>query len=160
GGAKPGIIPSSGILPATVPGVLGAVIAALDNFGTKSLGEVMQPAIELADGVPIDELRVRYIGLTRKIFERWPANAKLFLPGGSEPRVGETFSQPALARRLRQVVAAERRAATRGRHAGLIAARDYFYKGPVAARISEFSAANGGLIRAADFAAFTAKVEV
>jgi gamma-glutamyltranspeptidase/glutathione hydrolase len=159
GGAKPGMIPSSGILPATVPGVLGAVIAALDNFGTKSLGEVMQPAIELADGFPIDELRVHYIDLTRKIFERWPTSAKLFLPGGREPRVGETFSQPDLARTLRNIVGAERRAAARGRHAGLVAARDYFYKGPVAARISAFSEANGGLIRAADLAAFTAKVE-
>src|SRR6185295_10925747 len=47
GGAQPGLIPSSGILPATVPGVLDAVVTALDQFGTKSLAEVMQPAIEL-----------------------------------------------------------------------------------------------------------------
>src|SRR5436309_10254904 len=56
GSARPGTIPSSGILPATVPGVLDAVVTALDQFGTKSLVEVMQPAIELADGFPIDEL--------------------------------------------------------------------------------------------------------
>ncbi|HKP10595.1 MAG TPA: gamma-glutamyltransferase, partial [Blastocatellia bacterium] len=65
GGARPGVIPSSGILPATVPGVLDAVVAALDQFGTKSLAEVMQPAIELADGFPIDEMRVSYIERTR-----------------------------------------------------------------------------------------------
>jgi gamma-glutamyltranspeptidase/glutathione hydrolase len=119
----------------------------------------MEPAIELADGFPIDELRVRYIEMTRKIFERWPTSSRLFLPGGRVPRLGETFSQPDLARTLRAIADAERRGAVRGRHAGLMAARNYFYKGPVARRISEFSAANGGLIRAADFAAFTAKVE-
>lgn len=159
GGSKPGLIPSSGILPATVPGVLDAVVTALDRFGTKSLGEVMQPAIELADGFPIDELRVSYIEKTRKIFEQWPESAKLFLPGGSVPKPGEIFSQPDLARTLREIVAAERKAVSRGRHYALVAARDYFYKGATAKRISDFSEANGGLLRAGDFAAFHAKVE-
>ncbi|HJQ22968.1 MAG TPA: gamma-glutamyltransferase family protein [Blastocatellia bacterium] len=159
GGARPGTIPSSGILPATVPGVLDAVVTALDQFGTKSLGEVMQPAIELADGFPIDELRVSYIERTRKIFEPWATSAKLFLPNGRVPKVGELFVQPDLARTLREIVGAEKDAASRGRHAGLMAARDYFYKGRVAERIGAFSEANGGLLRAADFAAFHAKVE-
>lgn len=159
GGASPGTIPSTGILPATVPGVLDAAIVALDKFGTKSLAEVMQPAIELADGFPIDELRVNYIKNTRKVYESWPTSAKLFLPGGREPKVGEIFSQPDLARTLRQIVAAERQARARGRSQALRAARDYFYKGPVAKRISDFSEANGGLLRASDFAAFQARVE-
>lgn len=159
GGARPGAIPSSGILPATVPGVLDAVVTALDQFGTKSLAEVMQPAIELADGFPIDELRVSYIERTRKIFERWPSSAKVFLPNGRVPKVGEIFVQADLARTLRAIVAAERSAKTKGRHHALLAARDYFYKGAVAKRIADFSEKNGGLIRAADFAAFHAKVE-
>ncbi|MFP5263533.1 MAG: gamma-glutamyltransferase family protein [Blastocatellia bacterium] len=159
GGARPGVIPSSGILPATVPGVLDAVVTALDRFGTKSLAEVMQPAIELADGFPIDELRVSYIERTRKIFEQWPTSAKLFLPGGRVPNAGEMFSQPDLARTLREIVKAEGAARGRGRRAALAAARDYFYKGQVAKRISDFCEQNGGLLRAPDFAAFRAKVE-
>jgi gamma-glutamyltranspeptidase / glutathione hydrolase len=159
GGARPGAIPSSGILPATVPGVLDAVIVALDTYGTRSLAEVMQPAIEMADGFPIDELRVSYIERTRKIFERWPSSAKVFLPNGRVPKVGEIFAQPDLARTLREIVAAERGAKAKGRHAALVAARDYFYKGAIAKRISEFSEKNGGLLRAADFAAFRAKLE-
>ncbi|HEX8185967.1 MAG TPA: gamma-glutamyltransferase, partial [Blastocatellia bacterium] len=159
GGARPGVIPSSGILPATVPAVLDAVVTALDRFGTKSLAEVMQPAIELADGFPVDELRVSYIEKTRKIFEQWPTSAKLFLPGGRVPKVGEVFSQPELAQTLREIVKAERAARARGRHEALLAARDYFYKGPIARRISDFSEKNGGLLRASDFAAFHAKVE-
>ena len=152
-------IPSSGILPATVPAVLDAVVTALDRFGTKSLAEVTQPAIELADGVPIDELRATYIERTRKVFEPWPTSAKLFLPGGRVPKPGEMFLQPDLARTLREIVKAERAAASRGRHAALTAARDYFYKGVIAKRISEFCEGNGGLLRAGDFAAFHAKVE-
>jgi gamma-glutamyltranspeptidase/glutathione hydrolase len=159
GGSRPGVIPSSGILPATVPGVLDAVVTALDQFGTKSLAEVMQPAIELADGFSIDEMRVSYIERTRKIFEPWATSAKLFLPGGRVPKVGEMFAQPDLARTLREIVRAEREASSQGRHAALMAARDYFYKGPIARRISDFAEANGGLLRAADFAAFHAKVE-
>ena len=159
GGSKPGMIPSSGILPATVPGVLDALVTALDRFGTKSLGEVMQPAIELADGFPIDELRVSYIEKTRKIFEQWPESARLFLPGGHVPKPGDIFSQPDLARTLREIVNTERKASSRGRHEALIAARDYFYKGATAKRISDFCEANGGLLRAGDFAAFSAKVE-
>ncbi|HXG91453.1 MAG TPA: gamma-glutamyltransferase family protein [Blastocatellia bacterium] len=159
GGARPGLIPSSGILPATVPGVLDAAITALDKYGTKPLAEVMQPAIELADGFPIDELRVSYIERTRKIFEAWPTSARVFLPNGRVPKVGEIFAQPELARTLREIVRAERDAASKGRHEALMAARDYFYKGPIAKRISDFCEANGGLLRADDFAAFHAKVE-
>jgi gamma-glutamyltranspeptidase/glutathione hydrolase len=159
GGSRPGVIPSSGILPATVPGVLDAVVTALDRFGTKSLAEVMQPAIEMADGFPIDELRVSYIEKTRKIFEQWPTSAKLFLPGGRVPKVGEIFSQPELARTLREIVKAEGAARSRGRREALAAARDRFYKGQIAKRISDFSEENGGLLRASDFAAFHAKVE-
>ena len=159
GGAQPGIIPSSGILPATVPGVLDAVVTALDRFGTKTLTEVMQPAIELADGFPIDEMRVSYIEKTRKLIERWESSRKIFLPNGRLPQVGDIFSQPDLARTLREIVAAEQKAKRQGRHAALMAARDAFYKGEIARRIGEFSEKNGGLLRAGDFAAFHAKVE-
>ncbi len=152
-------IPSSGMLPATVPAVLDAVVTALDRFGTKSLAQVMQPAIELADGFPIDELRASYIERTRKIHEPWPTSNKVFLAGGRAPKTGEIFSQPDLARTLRAIVKAERAAAPRGRRAALKAARDYFYKGVIARRISEFCEANGGLLRAGDFATFNAKVE-
>ena len=164
GGSTPGAIPSAGILAATVPGVLDAVVTALDHFGTKSLAQVMQPAIELADGFPIDELRVHYIDMTHKILERWPTSARIFLPNGQVPKVGDVFRQPDLARTLRDIVAAEKHAAAihtgpAGRHAGLMAARDFFYKGQFAKRVSDFSEANGGLLRAGDMAAFHAKLE-
>ena len=157
-GAKSGIIPSTGPLPATVPAVLDACVTALDQFGTKSLSEVMQPAIELADGFPIDELRVQYIKTRGKVFSQWADAKRIFLPRGEVPQLGDLFVQADLARTLREIVRAETQAARKGRHAGLIAARNYFYKGPIGARIGTYMQKNGGLLAAADLARWHAKV--
>lgn len=158
---RAGQIPSTGPLSATVPAVLDACVTALDQFGTKTLAEVMEPAIQLADGFPIDELRVQYIKTRAPIFTQWPDAKRVFLPGGEIPKVGDLFVQADLARTLREIVRAEKLASkgTRNnRHAGLMAARDYFYRGPIARRIGNYMQANGGLITADDFAKFAAKV--
>src|SRR5205807_3280322 len=104
-GANSGSIPSTGPLAATVPAVLDACVTALDQFGTKSLSEVMQPAIELADGFPIDELRVEYIRTRAPIFSQWPDAKRIFQPNGAVPKVGDVFVQADLARTLRAIVA-------------------------------------------------------
>src|SRR5882762_794193 len=114
-GAKTGLIPSTGPLAATVPAVLDACVTALDQFGTKSLAEVMQPAIELADGFPIDELRVQYIKTRAPIFSQWPEAKQIFLPHGEVPQVGDIFVQADLASTMRAIVRAERRATRNGR---------------------------------------------
>jgi gamma-glutamyltranspeptidase/glutathione hydrolase len=161
GSRRGGLIPSTGPLSATVPAVLDACVTALDQFGTKTLAEVMEPAIQLADGFPIDELRVQYIKTRSPIFTQWPDARRVFLPGGEIPKAGDLFVQADLARTLREIVHAEH-LATKGRrnnrHAGLMAARDYFYRGPIARRIGDYMQANGGLIAAGDFARFAAKV--
>jgi gamma-glutamyltranspeptidase/glutathione hydrolase len=154
-----GLIPATGPLSATVPGVLDACVTALDQFGTKTLAEVMEPAIQLADGFPIDELRVQYIKTRSSIFSQWPDAKRVFLPNGGVPKPGDLFVQADLARTLREIVHAEKLGAKgNNRHAGLMAARDYFYKGPIARRIGAYMQANGGLIAADDFAKFAAKV--
>src|SRR3989440_10059882 len=157
-GGRPGLIPSTGPLSATVPAVLDACVTALDGFGTKSLAEVMQPAIELADGFPIDELRVQYITTRAPIFSQWPTAKRIFLPNGQVPKVGDVFVQADLARTLRSIVAIEKQNARHGRHAGLMAARDYFYKGTVAKRIGDYMQTHGGLLAASDLAAWHAAV--
>lgn len=158
---KGGLIPSTGPLSATVPAILDACVTALDKFGTKTLGEVLEPAIQLADGFPIDELRVNYIRTRSSVFSQWADAKRIFLPNGEVPKVGDIFVQSDLARTLREIVRAEKlasRGSRNARHAGLMAARDYFYKGPIAQRIGEYMQANGGLIAAGDFAKFAAKV--
>jgi gamma-glutamyltranspeptidase/glutathione hydrolase len=160
-GAQSGRIPATGPLAATVPAVLDACVTALDRFGTKSLAEVMQPAIELADGFPIDELRVQYIKTRGSVFAQWADAKRVFMPKGEVPKVGDVFVQADLARTLRAIVAAERRAVKQtknGRHLGLMAARDYFYKGPLGQRIGDYMQKNGGLLAAGDLARFKARL--
>lgn len=157
-GAASGVIPSTGPLPATVPAVLDACVVALDQFGTKSLAEVMQPAIELADGFPLDELRVDYIKTRGPVLSQWPDAKRIFLPNGQTPKVGDVFVQADLARTLRAIIGAEKRNAGKGRHAALMAARDHFYRGPIGKRIGDYMQANGGLIAASDLAGWRATV--
>src|SRR6185295_13387968 len=88
--------------------------------------------------------------------ELWPTSKAHFMPNGHTPAVGEIFRQPDLAKTLRAMVAAEKKALASGakREAAIDAVRDYFYRGEVARKIDAFSKANGGLLRYEDMAAF------
>src|ERR1700736_965406 len=133
GGLK-GIIPVAGIMPALVPSMVDAGLVALRDFGTKSFSEEIQPAIELADGLAIDETRAGSIARSRRFFELWPDSKKTFLPNGQVPMPGEMFRQPNLAKTLRSMAAAEKKALTAGvsRVAAIDAVRDFFYRGDIA----------------------------
>lgn len=155
----PPLVPSSGPLAVTVPGVLDAMIVALDQHGTMKLSDVMQPAIELADAFPIDELRVSYIRNTRSVFEKWPDSKAIFLPNGEVPRVGDIFVQKDLARTLRELVDVEKKNARRGRHAALESVRDHFYRGPLAKRYCDAIEKAGGHLRSNDMARFRANID-
>ncbi len=158
-GRKQGLIPGTGPLAATVPGVLDAMIVALSDYGTMTLAETLQPAIELAEAFPIDELRVNYIRNTRSVFEAFAESKAIFLPNGEVPKVGDIFVQKNLANSLRELVAAEKRNARRGRKAALQAARDHFYRGPLGKRYCDAIEKAGGLLRTNDLAAFKADIE-
>ncbi len=160
GGLK-GFIPVAGLMPALVPGMVDAGLLALREFGTKSFADVSIAAIELADGLPIDEARSGAIARSRRFFDLWPDSKKTFLPEGRVPMPGEIFRQPNLAKTLRAMVAAEKSALAKGadRKAGIDAVRDYFYRGDVARKIDAFSKANNGLLRFEDMAAFRLQVE-
>ena len=105
-------VPVAGILPALVPGMVEAALVTLREYGTKSFAEVVQPAIELADGFPIDEMRVNAIVNSVKYLEAWPDSKRTFLPNGRPRQPGDIFRQPDLARTLRAMADAEK---TRGR---------------------------------------------
>ncbi|MBZ5605881.1 MAG: gamma-glutamyltransferase family protein [Acidobacteriia bacterium] len=160
GGLK-GIIPVAGIMPALVPGMVEAGLVALREFGTKSFGEVIAPAVELSEGFSIDEMRSQTIAASRRFFDLWQTSKAHFLPNGQVPRVGEIFRQPDLEHTLRGMVEAERKALAGGasRQAGIDAVRDYFYRGEIARKIDAFMKANGGLLRYEDMAAFKLEPE-
>jgi gamma-glutamyltranspeptidase/glutathione hydrolase len=151
-------IPAQGILAATVPGVFDGLMLALEQYGTKSFAEVAQPAIELADGFALPEIYASYIKNNEKLLELWPASKAFFMPNGMPPTRGEMFRMPTLAKTLRELAAAEKRA--RGKRAARIrAVRNYFYQGPLAARMAAFNAANGGLITKEDLAKYHAETD-
>ena len=80
----------------------------------KSFDEVIAPAIELADGFAIDEMRANVIADSRQFFDLWPTSKAHFMPNGQMPRVGEIFRQPDLARTLRGMAEAEKKALAAG----------------------------------------------
>ncbi len=160
-GGLSGIVPVTGLMPALVPGMVDAGLLALLEFGTKPLADVLAPALELADGYPIDEQRSSSIARSRQFFEMWPDSKRHWMPNGRVPMPGEMFAQPDLARVLRGMLEAEHKAHAAGkdRAASIDAVRDYFYRGDVARRIDAFSKANNGLLRYEDMAAFKLQVE-
>jgi len=155
GGLK-GMVPVAGLMPALVPGMVDAELVALREYGTKSFSEVIAPAIDLADGLAIDEMRAGAIERNVRFFELWPTSAHVFIPGDRVVMPGEIFRQPDLARTLRSMAEAERKALAGGasRVAAIDAVRDFFYRGDIARRIDKFSRENQGLLRYEDMAAF------
>jgi len=154
-------IPVAGLMPALVPGMVDAVLLSLREFGTKSVEDVMGPAIELADGMPLDSARAGAIARSRQFFELWPTSYRLFMPGGARPEAGGVFRQKDLARTMRGMVAVETNAlaAGRSREAAIDAVRDHFYRGGIARKIDAFSKEHEALIRYEDMAAFKLEVE-
>lgn len=150
-----------GVERCVVPAAPDAWLTALSNYGTMSLGEVASAAIRFAsEGFPVYPLLSQFIEIHRKDYERWPSSAKVFLPKGRVPQVGEVFVQAELGRTLQFLADEERKVARKkGRKAGLKAARDAFYKGDIAREVTKFIEKEGGLMRFEDFADFSVKLE-
>ncbi len=166
-------IAGDGFVPATVPAVVESLILALDRFGTKSLGEVLAPAIAVADnGFPMyASFREHIEENAGRLRREWPSSVKVFLPDGKVPDVGDVFVQKDLARTLKRLAAAEADALGKGagRSAALQAARDLFYNGEIAREIVRFQREfttrdetgfeTHGLFTEEDFASYRARVE-
>ncbi len=146
-----------GLLPATVPGAVDAWYILLSRWGTKSLREVLAPAIDLAErGFALTPGQAR--SFNSRSLSKYPTTSRVYQPGGKQWRAGEIFRNPELARTFRRLVEAEA-AAGGDRNAGLKAARDRFYKGDIGREISDFASRNGGLLRYEDLASYSAHVE-
>lgn len=157
-----GRIPSSdSLLSAIVPGVIDAWYTLLDRWGTMTFAQVLQPAIEVAEGgFPLTRGLANSMNNSGKL-KKYPTSVKLYQP--STPwREGDLFKNLDAARLLRRLVEAEKMASSSskgGRRAGLQAARDRFYKGDIAKTMAEFAEAQGGLFRYEDFASYSVQVE-
>ena len=150
-----------GLDPAVVPGALHAALTVLERWGTMTFAQVAAPAIDYAEnGFPLRESTVRAIYEYAKLFERWPDNRNYWLKAdGTYYAPGETIKLPNLARTLKRMVEAEQSAKSRGRAAGIVAARDRFYKGDIAREMVAFLRKNGAPFDSSDFAEFFARIE-
>ena len=154
-------IPGNGPLGATLPAAVDSAAIALSKYGTKSLADVLQPAIELADGFPMYDFLHHYLETERRACEPYEWTMRTYYPDGKITPVGETFRQPNLAATLRALAAAERDAVAKGasREQGIQAGRDAFYKGPIAREMTAAVRAAGGVMTDDDLASYRGKIE-
>lgn len=148
---------NAGMKAGIVPGILGGYLSILDKLGTMSLAEVLAPAIEYAErGYPIDQMLAASIDRGKNNLGKYPTTAKIFLPNGQPIKAGELLKNPDYAATLRKLVDAEKQALARkmSRSQAIRAAFDRFYKGDIAQEVDRFFKANGGLLTAADLAAY------
>ncbi|MFM9372200.1 gamma-glutamyltransferase [Streptomyces sp. Da 82-17] len=97
------------------PGTPATWDAALDAWGSRSLGELLRPAQELAaKGFVVDETFRAQTAANQERFADFPASAELFLPGGELPVVGSVFKNPDLARTYAELARKGSRAMYRG----------------------------------------------
>ncbi|MGO9450093.1 MAG: gamma-glutamyltransferase family protein [Candidatus Binataceae bacterium] len=169
------LIPAHGLIAAGVPAALDALVTALSEFGTKSLAEVAEPALALAeDGFPMHvglageerDADQGYAGAGASIRAfaeiyrtRYPSTAQIYMPHGDVPKPGDIIRNAALAKFFRRLLDAEAGTRSRGREAALKAARDRFYSGDIAREIVAWSEAKGGLLADQDLARFTTRIE-
>lgn len=134
-----GGIPERGLLAATVPGTVSCWALALERYGTRPLGELLEAAIGYAEeGVPVTPRMHRLLSLEAPAYRQFFDSARVFLPDGAVPPVGGTLRQPGLAASLRRIAAG---------------GRDEFYRGDLAAEMVRASERYGGLFTLEDFAA-------
>ena len=152
-------IPAIGPRAAITPGLVDGLLLALEKYGTLSFTQVSAPAIEYADeGFPIGEEFAEFLGELQQYHAFWPASFRFFYPNGAAPKRGEIVKMPTLANTLRQMAAIEPK--TKGDRAAKIrAVHDLFYKGDIAAKLSDFMETNGGLFTRDDLAKFHAEAD-
>lgn len=157
--------PEFGPLAAVTPGTPGGIMVMLAEFGKLSLAEVLAPAIELADGYPIEAQTADLIERWKDELRKWPSSRRTFLVHEGQSRVapqaGEIFRQPELAATLRKLVDAEAKALKSGanRKQAIMAAYDRFYKGDVAKEFARGSQEVGGLHTPEDLANWRVHLE-
>jgi gamma-glutamyltranspeptidase/glutathione hydrolase len=157
--------PEFGPLAAVTPGTPGGLLVMLAEYGTMSLADVLLPAIQLADGYPIETELSNVIERQKAKIKQWPYAKAVLLPHlGKEreaPAPGEIFRQPELAATLRKLVEAESQALHAGktRKQAIYAAYDRFYKGDIATEIVRSVKEQGGLFTMDDLARWQVHIE-
>ncbi len=157
--------PQYGPLAAVTPGTPGGLMTMLAEYGTLSLAAVLAPAIEMADGYPMEAQAADGIERNKRRIKEWKYSTQLYLPHLGEereaPYPGEIFRQPDLAATLRKLVATERQALDQGqsRKEAIYAAYNRFYRGDIAEEIVRGMREEGGLFTMEDLADWQVHIE-
>lgn len=139
-------MPLTGPLSIGVPGMVHAYGALLERFGSRTISELVTPAIRHAGhGFAVTMRGAAALSMLTPHLSRLPQSTiEAFLPDGRAPRPGEVLRQPALARTLETI-------AERGATA--------FYRGELADRIATAVLGAGGALSTEDLAAHETVVE-
>ena len=157
--------PRFGPLAAVTPGTPGGLMVMLAEYGSMSLKEVLEPALQMADGYAIEAQAVRSIEANKVRIKEWPYSRDVFLPHLGQdheaPYAGEIFRQPDLRATLQKLVEADEQALALGRtrKEAIYAAYDRFYRGDIAEEFVRGAREQGGLITMQDLAEWQVYIE-
>jgi gamma-glutamyltranspeptidase / glutathione hydrolase len=157
--------PEYGPLAAVTPGTPGGILTMLAEYGKLSLKDVLDPAIQMADGYAIEAELTNTIERNKNWIKRWRYSRELMLPHAGArreaPEPGEVFRQPDLAATLRKLVEAEQTALAAGksRKEAIYAAYERFYKGDIARELVRGAREEGGLFTEQDLANWKVHIE-
>ena len=157
--------PAFGALAAVTPGTPGGLMTMLAEYGTMSLEEVLAPAMEMAEGYPMEESTSLRIENSKDRIKEWKYSKALFLTHLGEDyeavKAGEVLSQPDLLATLNKLIEAEAKALKKGksRKEAIYAAYDRFYTGDIAKDFVKGVQDEGGLITMKDLANWKVYIE-
>jgi gamma-glutamyltranspeptidase / glutathione hydrolase len=125
-----------------VPGTAAGLEAALARFGTMPLTELIGPGVRLArDGAPVNREQAYILDILAPIQERLEGTRELYAPAGRTLREGDVFRFPELAEALERFGAE---------------GSEPFYRGELAAALSEHVVRHGGTLGPGDLASYEA----
>ena len=141
---RSGRLVGDGPASVNIPGVVAGLDYLYTRYGSGRVpwGDLVAPAIQYAEqGFILDQTLPSSVSEGRQSFQKYSAAARIFLPGGRVPRVGDRFVNRDYGSTLR-TIAAEGASA--------------FYRGSLARRIASDMGLNGGLMTEADLAQYRA----
>jgi gamma-glutamyltranspeptidase/glutathione hydrolase len=125
-----------------VPGTAAGLAHALERFGTMGLGDLIGPGVRHArEGAPINRGQAYILDILAPIHDLLPGTRELYAPAGPHLGEGDVFHFPELAEALERFGAE---------------GAEPFYRGEVAARISDFVVGRGGTLGPGDLASYAA----
>jgi len=161
--------PEYGPLAAVTPGTPGGLMVMLAEYGKLSLAEVLAPAMQMAEGYPVEQSQADNMEKRKEVLMRWSYSTQLFLPHLKEddsqdraaPYPGEIFHQPDLLASLQKLVESEASALAAGksRKEAIYAAYDRFYRGDIARELIRSSEEYGGLMTMRDLDRWQVHIE-